>query len=57
MIINIIIEDIKKVVLHDDRTMCHSSHFPITQLSMMVEQRCGLCQPGLPQTVGVRGIH
>lgn len=57
MIINIIIEDIKKVVLHDDRTMCHSSHFPITQLNMMVEQKCGLCQPVLPLTVGVRDIH
>lgn len=57
MIINLIIEDIKKVVLRDGRTMCCTVHFPIALLSTTEERKCGPCHSGLPQILAVRDIH
>lgn len=46
MIINLIIEDIKKVVLRDGRT--------IALLSTTEERKCGPCLSGLPHILAVR---
>lgn len=54
MIINLIIEDIKKVVLRDGRTMCCTVHFPIALLSTTEERKCGPCLSDLPHILAVR---
>lgn len=50
--INLIIINILKSGIYDNRTMCHDSyHFHVTLLNMMEEQKCCPCLPDLPQTI------
>lgn len=56
--INLIIINILKSGIYDNRTMCHDSfHFHVTLLNRMEGQKCCPCLPDLPQTLALKDIQ